>query len=141
MKQSSLLNNPAFRFTAGAIGTWIVITISLFLALVAYNNKASASAKPAPIPANQFEFVSEFEVMGAHLSPKSSDAMIKLGGFYIPVKFTFDTEPKVEITSLEIGEITDINGHGYNDFTIHQDHKAINAALVAYINKRKVGAI
>lgn len=141
MGQSSLLNNPAFRFTAGAIVTWIVITIALFLALVAYNNKASASAKPTPIPANQFEFVSEFEVMGAHLSPKSSDALIKLGGFYIPVKFTFDTEPKVEITNLEVGEITDLNGKGYNDFTNYQDHKAINAALVAYINKRKEGAI
>ncbi len=141
MEQSSLLNNPAFRFTAGAIGTWIVITIALFLALVAYNNKASATAKPAPIPANQYVYVSEFEVLGAHLSPKSSDAMIKLGGFYIPVKFTFDLEPKVEITSLEIGEITDVNGKGYNDFTNNQDHKAINSALVAYINKRHGGAI
>lgn len=137
MEQSSLFNNPAYRFTAGAIGTWIVITIALFLALVAYNSKASANAKPAPIPTNQYVFVSEFEVMGARLSPKSSDAMIKLGGFYIPVKFSFDQEPKVEITNLEIGEITDVNGKGYNDFTNYQDHKAINSALVAYINKRQ----
>ena len=79
--------------------------------------------------------------MGAHLSPKASDALIKLGGFYIPVKFSYDSEPKVEITSLEIGAITDVNGKGYNDFTNYEDHKAINTALVTYINKRHGGAI
>ncbi|MBP8005838.1 hypothetical protein MMO38_13910 [Acinetobacter sp. NIPH 1852] len=132
MEQTPIISNPAFRFTVGAVCVWFAATIAIVFALLVYNNKATAN--PAPIPTNDFIFASEFEVVGAHILPTSSNALLKLGGFYIPVKFSFDTDP-VSISSLEIGEITDVNGKGYNDFTNRQDHQAINSALVAYIKE------
>ena len=63
----------------------------------------------------------------------TGDALVKLEGFNIPVKFEFSTEPKIEITNLEIGSITTVYDKPFNDFTTREDHKAINAALVAYI--------
>lgn len=142
MEQTTILSNPAVRFGAGAIGIWFLM--SLFIALIfaaIWHNINISSSKPAtkvPSVSATQQFENEFSVAAGAIHQNSGEALVKLEGFNIPVKFDFTTDPKIEITNLEIGQITTVYGKEFNDFTDWKDHKAINAALVAYIKKNGV---
>jgi len=133
MEQTSIFGNPAYRFGAGVLGIWLVI--SLFIVGIFYliwTSSTSDSALPSATTST-YSFENEFSVAAGVVHQNTGEALVKLEGFNIPVKFKFTTDPTIEITDLEIGEITTVYGNEFNDFTDWKDHKAINAALVAYI--------
>ncbi|KXZ66762.1 hypothetical protein AVENLUH5627_02456 [Acinetobacter venetianus] len=137
MKQTSIFGNPAYRFGAGVLGIWLVI--SLFIVGIYYliwKSSAPDSASPSATTST-YAFENEFSVAAAVIHQNTGEALVRLEGFNIPVKFKFNTDPTIEITDLEIGEITSVYGKSFNDFTTRQDHRSINAALVAYIKQNE----
>ncbi|NNP68931.1 hypothetical protein [Acinetobacter sp. Ac_5812] len=139
MEQTTILSNPAVRFGAGAIGVWVLMSllIAAIFAAIWHNINAPLQNLP-PTKEERYSFQNEFFVSAGAIHKNSGEALVKLEGFNIPVKFDFETDPKIEITNLEIGQITTVYGKDFNDFTNWEDHKAINAALVAYIKKNGV---
>lgn len=139
MEQTPVISNPGVRFTFGALGIWLALTMCasfIFLAMFWSANHKAPVPKPAttiPTVSATQQFQNEFSVAGAAIHSNSGEALVKLEGFNIPVKFDFATDPEIEITNLEIGAITTVYDKPFNDFTTREDHKAINAALVAYI--------
>lgn len=82
-------------------------------------------------------------------SKNTGTGLINLDGYLVPVDFKFETYPSdygieetaftaVDITNLEIGQITDRNGNHIDDFTNFQDHKRINEALKNFIEGNKL---
>ena len=82
-------------------------------------------------------------------SDKTGIAVIKSDGFRIQVSFDFEAHhdsygvvgsefTTVEIMSLAVDKITDLNGKEYNDFTDHNDHRNINLLLSAFIEKNNL---
>jgi len=137
MEQTSIFGNPAYRFGAGVLAIWLVI--SLFIVGVFYLIWTSSSSNSSLPSANTttYSYENEFSVAAGVIHQNTGEALVKLEGFNIPVKFKFNTDPTIEITDLEIGEITSVYGKSFNDFTTRQDHRSINAALVAYIKQNE----
>ncbi len=141
MEQTTIIGNPSVRFTFGAVGIWLALTMFasfIFLAIFWSANYKAPAPKPAttvPSVSATQQFENEFSVAAAVIHQNSGEALVKLEGFHIPVKFEYATEPDIEITNLEIGAITTVYDKPFNDFTTREDHKAINAALVAYIKQ------
>lgn len=149
MEQKTIQSNSAFQFGKVVFSTWAVTSITLFGIATAitscdYNLAHSSTAPYANVTS------SSYGVMSLQLtSDITGEAVINIDGFNVPVKFVFDKHKDsygvpgseftaIEITNLEIGQITDSNGNNYKDFTIFDDHRNINAQLAAYIEKNKM---
>ncbi|ENX02580.1 hypothetical protein F900_01026 [Acinetobacter modestus] len=137
-------NTSVLKVVSVVLLTWLFAALFIFCWYWAIN-KVQASDTITPILEQQVITQDYYQVATTKLTSNiTGDAIVSMGSFIVPVKFTFDTsiehdESVIEINNLEIGVITDITGkHKYNDFTINLDHQGINAALVSYIKKHNL---
>lgn len=144
MEQKTFEDNSAFRFGTVVLATWTISTVLILSGAWVVSKVTSNKSEPTY---TNLITESYYKVMTANVNPDhTGQAVINLDNFKVPVKFSFEntvqhsgpiTEPLINIKSLEIGPITDMSGkHHYRDFTNYQDHKGINAALVAHIKKK-----
>ncbi|ENX57621.1 MULTISPECIES: hypothetical protein [Acinetobacter] len=155
MEQNATLDNPpetTLPFWKVLTGTMLIASGLIFgvaSALDKYDHFKAEQAKPIYSQYAAELTKSSYEVMAAHLSSDiTGEAVIDMDNFKVPVKFVFNSkiqysgvvaEPVIDIQILEIGVITNMAGtNEFSDFTNFEDHKAINAAIVAYIKKHNL---
>ena len=148
MEQKTIEGNSALHFAKVVFASWATASIALVAVMATVSSCDYQAARSSAT--TQQVLHSYYGVMALKLtSENSGEAVINLDGFRVPVKFVFDKHPDsygvpgseftaVDITNLEIGQITDANGNNYKDFTIFDDHRNINAQLAAYIEKNKL---
>lgn len=139
------MTTKSYRFNSNALGLSILGAFSILsIGALAFESKQSVphyEVRVAP---------SETGVQSLQLtSDNSGVAVIKLDEFRIQVSFDFEAHPDsygvpdsdftaIDITSLEVVQITDTDGQKYSDFTDHNDHRNINLLLAAYIEKHNL---
>lgn len=113
----------------------------------AYNPDATEYKPPVAIPAVAS---SVYEVQTLKLdSDHSGTAIIKLDDYILKVGFDFDKSladygvqsseyTQVEISNLSIDDVKTIHGAEFNDFTDHNDHRAINQLIASFIMRNKL---
>ncbi|ENW95749.1 hypothetical protein [Acinetobacter sp. NIPH 298] len=149
MEQKTIQSNSALHFGKAVFATWTAASISVIAIAAAVSSCDYQAAHSSTVTYANVQ-PSSYGVMTLNItSDNSGEAVINLDGFRVPVKFLFDKHPDsygvpgseftaVDITNLEIGQITDANGNNYKDFTIFDDHLNINAQIAAYIEKSKL---
>lgn len=148
MEQKLSHDNITFSFS-NVIKVTAVIALITFLGLffIAEPRKIELTTQNDSIPDIQ---TSTYGISLLSITSKNTGTgLINLDGYLVPVNFKFETYPSdygieetafiaVDITNLEIGQITDGNGNHIDDFTNFQDHKRINEALKNFIEANKL---
>ena len=149
MEENLTHSNITFRFSDVMLITAIFSLIILIGLKIAATQDVTfgSELKNQTIPNVQ---PSSYGVVQLFITLKNTGTgLINLDGYLVPVDFKFDTYPSdygieetaftaIDITNLEIGQITDRNGNHIDDFTNFQDHKRINEALKNFIEDNKL---
>lgn len=149
MEQNTINHNSSFAFGKVVLTTWATASIAIIAITVGVSSCEYQTAQSATTFTPNVQ-PSYYGIMALRItSDTTGEAVINLDNFRVPVSFVFDKHKDsygvagseftaVEITDLEVGQITDLNGNKYRDFTNFDDHRNINAQLAAYIEKNKL---
>lgn len=148
MEQKLSQNNITFSIPNVMKVTAVIVLMTLLgLFFLAEPRKIEHTTQNDSIPDIQ---TSTYGISLLSITSKNTGTgLINLDGYLVPVDFKFETYPSdygieetaftaVDITNLEIGQITDGNGNHIDDFTNFQDHKRINEALKNFIEANKL---
>ncbi len=142
MEQKIIKGNSAWQFGKVVLMSWSLATGGV-VAVVWASSKAVQQDEVPFIPDVK---PSAYGVTTLHLtSDHTGEAVINLDGFKVPVTFVFEKQNEsygaksyttVEITNLEVGQITDGNKNQYSDFTVFADHVNINRQIAKHIEQK-----